>query len=118
MYSPHEQVWSGVVHARATFSDYPGMPSEPQDLRIRFSYQQETYILSEEAYEQRLPILYIPDRGYFQIGTYLQSRPVKLHGLVPLPHYHGDARNVAVALRLADVEDTDTFTRSHRMSTT
>ena len=88
-------------------SDYPGMAHAPRDLRIRFSFQGERYILSHETYEERKGIVFIPDHGFFRIGTYLKSMPVQLGGLQPLSSTPTSFDHVAVALRLADAVDVD-----------
>lgn len=86
-------------------SDYPGMAREPRDLRIHFVIQGERFVLSDEAYEQRKWIVYVPDHGFYRIGIYLQSCPVKLGELSPLPADHCDPQGVAAALRYADAVD-------------
>ena len=96
----------GKTSALPVAADYPGMPHEPRNLRIRFRLRGEQYILSHEAYEQHKWIVYVPDRGYYGIGLYLESSPVQLDGLSPLPDDQLDPKAVAVALRLADAVDT------------
>lgn len=87
--------------------DYSVMARPPRDLRIRFSYRDEKYIVSDEAYEQRMGILFISDHGYFRIKGYLESMPVKLAGLQSLAGPPPPSEKVAVALRLADAVDVD-----------
>lgn len=91
----------GKVQARLETSNYPGMPSEPRDLRIRFSHKGEQYILSGEAYEQGISKIYIPDHGFFEVTGWLESMPVQIGGLKPI----GSTNKALVALPIADAVD-------------
>jgi hypothetical protein len=104
-YMPYQLEHFGTTRAIPMPPDYPGMAHAPRDLRIRFSYRGEAYIVSDEAYEQRMGILFIPDHGYFRIGGYLESMPVQLVGLQPIAGSPPASEKVAVALRLADAVD-------------
>lgn len=106
-YMPYQLEHFGTTRAIPMPSDYPGMAHAPRDLRIRFSYRGERYIVSDEAYEQRMSILFIPDHGYFRIGSFLESMPVQLAGLQPLAGSPRAGEKVAVALRLADAVDVE-----------
>ncbi len=99
----------GTTPAIPVAPDYPGMAHEPRDLRIRLSYKGECYILSHEAYAQGKSIVFLPDRGFFQIGGYLESMPVKLSGLRPLSTPPTTYKDVAAAVRLADAVDAEYY---------
>jgi hypothetical protein len=97
----------GMTPAILMPPDYSGMAHQPRDLRIRFRHQGERYILSNEAYENRIWTIYIPDHGYFRIGMYLESMPVQLADIQPLTGTPAASEKVAVALRLADAVDAE-----------
>ena len=105
-YMPYQLEHFGTTPAIPVAPDYPGMAHAPRDLRIRFNYRGERYILSHETYESRKGIVFIPNHGYFRIGGYLESMPVQLSGLEPLAS-SPDPEQVAVALRLADAVDVE-----------
>ncbi len=106
-YMPHQMEMFGTTPAIPVAPDYPGMAHEPRDLRIRFSYKGKHYILSHEAYEQKKFIVFVPDHGFFRIGIYLESMPVKLGDLRPLSVPPTTYENVAAAVRLVDAVDAD-----------
>lgn len=106
-YMPYQLEHFGTTRAIPMPPDYPGMAHAPRDLRIRFIYRGEEYIVSDEAYEQRMGMLFIPDHGYFSIGMFLESMPVQLSGLQPLAGSPPAQEKVAVALRLADAVDVE-----------
>ncbi|GLV61211.1 hypothetical protein KDH_80270 [Dictyobacter sp. S3.2.2.5] len=82
------------------------------DLRIRFVLHGDPFLLSHEAYEQHKWIVYVPDHGYYRIGSYLESMPVQLGGLSPLSSDQVDQNGVAVALHLDDAVDVDPWDRA------
>ena len=51
--------------------------------------------------------MFVPDYGYYRIGIYLESSPVQLGRLSPLPADEYDPRGVAAALRFADAVDVE-----------
>jgi hypothetical protein len=106
-YMPYQLEHFGTTPAIPMSPEYPGMAHAPRDLRIRFFYRGEAYIVSDEAYEQRMFTLFIPEHGYFSIGSYLESMPVQLADLQPLHGSPKASEKVAVALRLADAVDVE-----------
>ncbi len=106
-YMPYQLEHFGTTPAIPMPLDYPGIAHAPRDLRIRFSYRGDKYIVSGEAYEQKMGILFIPDHGYIRIRSYLESMPVQLSGLQPLAGSPPASEKVAVALRLADAVDVE-----------
>jgi hypothetical protein len=114
-YMPYQLETFGTTPAIPMPSDYAGMAHEPRDLRIRFSYRGEEYIVSDEAYEQRMGTLFIPEHGYFCIEGYLESMPVQLGGLQPLRGSPKASEKVAVALRLTDAVDVEPWVPDERL---
>lgn len=101
----------GVAEAFPVEQEYIGMAEPPRDIRIRFTFEGEKFILSHEAYEKGQSILYIPDHGFYQIGGYLESMPVKLSGLkqinIEKEHIPIFENSLSVALRVKDAVDAD-----------
>src|SRR5258707_7670028 len=111
---PYQLEHFGTTPAIPMPPDYPGMAHAPRDLRIRFSYRGDEYIVSDEAYEQRMSILFIPEHGYFRIRGYLESMPVQFSGLQPLTSSPPASEKVAVALHLADAVDVEPWVPDER----
>ena len=111
-YMPYQLEHFGTTPAIPVAPDYPGMAHEPRDLRIRFAIQGERFVLSHEAYEQRKGIVSVPGHGFYQIGIYLESSPIQLGRLAPLPT--GDYEEVAAALRIADAIDVEPYEPQRR----
>jgi hypothetical protein len=78
------------------------------DLRILVHHHSRKFVVSNEAYEQGTRYLYIPDAGFFEIITYLESMPVKLLLGPPLPKEAcGDLSDVIAAVSVYDAIDFD-----------
>jgi hypothetical protein len=108
-YMPYQLENWGKKLAIPVNNDYMGMAKEPWDLRIKFVLNDKDYILTHEAYEESKPFVYVPDQGFYRINMFLESMPVKIGGLTPIPYEKIDANKLVVALHLKDAVDTEEY---------